>query len=278
VPRAPLPDTSVTGVRVASSTTSKGITPSSSLLRAHAPNQPPPPDFVVLTFFPEVLAGCCEPPAGNRFFPTLSPQIFPQMPGPQPRRSHRVHLPVSSSASSAFLRPLSSRLPVSSANTIFRGEVSRLSSDISYVQASEFACLPDRSHRCRLSQGGRDFYFQAERASLPPHALGYAIRPIQAIGGERTFTLPDLRPCRPLQGFPVIQESREVRWRYQYVPTTAKRIVRAARNDPCSCIVHIAGVTPGADLEIFGVVIVLAKISIRLTPVFKEHQSGNRRS
>jgi len=171
VPRAPLPDTSVTGVRVASSTTSKGITPSSSLLRAHAPNQPPPPDFVVLTFFPEVLAGCCEPPAGNRFFPTLSPQIFPQMPGPQPRRSHRVHLPVSSSASSAFLRPLSSRLPVSSANTIFRGEVSRLSSDISYVQASEFACLPDRSHRCRLSQGGRDFYFQAERASLPPHAL-----------------------------------------------------------------------------------------------------------
>ena len=89
-------------------------------------------------------------PAGNRFFPTLSPQFFPQMPGPQPRRSHRVHLPVSSSASSAFLRPLSSRLPASSANTIFRGEVSRLSSDISCVQASEFACLPDRSHRCRF--------------------------------------------------------------------------------------------------------------------------------
>ena len=87
-------------------------------------------------------------PAGNRFFPTLSPQFFPQMPGPQPRRSHRVHLPVSSSASSAFLRPLSSRLPASSANTIFRGEVSRLSSDISCVQASEFACLPDRSYRC----------------------------------------------------------------------------------------------------------------------------------
>ena len=50
---------------------------------------------------------------------SLSPQFFPQMPGPQPRRSHRVHLPVSSSVSSAFPRPLSSRLPVSSANTIF---------------------------------------------------------------------------------------------------------------------------------------------------------------
>ena len=32
----------------------------------------------------------------------------------------------------------------------FRGEVSWLSSDISCVQASEFACLPDRSHRCRF--------------------------------------------------------------------------------------------------------------------------------
>jgi hypothetical protein len=150
VPRAPLPDTSVTRVRVASSTTSKGITPSSSLLRAHAPNQLPPPDFMYPHLFPEVLADCCEPPAGNRFLPTLSPQFFPQMPGPQPRRSHRVHLPVSSSASSAFPRPLLSRHPVSSANAIFRGEVSRLSSDISYVQASEFACLPDRSHRCQF--------------------------------------------------------------------------------------------------------------------------------
>jgi hypothetical protein len=110
----------------------------------------PSSGFVYPHFFPAVLAGCCEPPAGNRFFPTLSPQFFPQMPGPQPRRSHRVHLPVSSSVSSAFLRPLSSRLTVLSANAIFRGEVSRLSSDISYVQASEFARLPDRSHRCKF--------------------------------------------------------------------------------------------------------------------------------
>src|SRR5215472_9459380 len=29
---------------------------------------------------------------------------------------------------------------------------------------------------------------------------GYAIRPLQAIDGERTFTFPDLRACRPLQG------------------------------------------------------------------------------
>jgi hypothetical protein len=61
VPRAPLPATSVTHDRVASSATSKGITPSSSLLRAHAPNQFPPPAFVYPHLSPEVLAGCCEP-------------------------------------------------------------------------------------------------------------------------------------------------------------------------------------------------------------------------
>jgi hypothetical protein len=61
VPRAPLPVTSVTHDRVASSTTSKGVTPSSSLLRAHAPNQFPPLEFVYPHLSPEVLAGCCEP-------------------------------------------------------------------------------------------------------------------------------------------------------------------------------------------------------------------------
>src|SRR5215831_4143281 len=65
VPRAPLPDTSVTHVRVMSSTTSKGVTPSSSLLRAHAPNQFPPLEFVFPHLSPEVLAGCCEPLLGS---------------------------------------------------------------------------------------------------------------------------------------------------------------------------------------------------------------------
>jgi hypothetical protein len=61
VPRAPLPGTSVIHARAVSCTTSKGITPSSSLLRAHAPNQLPPPEFVYPHSSPEVFAGCCEP-------------------------------------------------------------------------------------------------------------------------------------------------------------------------------------------------------------------------
>ena len=61
MPRAPLPVTSVTHDGVMSGTTSKGVTPSSSLLRAHAPNQFSPLEFVYPHLSPEVRAGCCEP-------------------------------------------------------------------------------------------------------------------------------------------------------------------------------------------------------------------------
>ena len=195
MPRAPLPGTSVTRVRVASSTTSKGITPSSSLIRAHAPNQLPPPDscgFVYPHFFPAVLAGCCEPPAGNRFFPTLSPQFFPEMPGPQPRRSHRVHVPVSSSVSSAFPRPLSSRLLVSSAQTRFSavrfqgGHRTFLTFKPPSLLVSQIApTAATFAGRPRLLLPGRTYFVASAHT-------GY--------GGERTFTFPDLRPCRLLQG------------------------------------------------------------------------------
>jgi hypothetical protein len=80
----------------------------------------------------------------------------------------------------------------------FCGEVSRLSSDISYVQASEFACLPDRSHRCKFRRGPR-LLLPGGTCFVASARTGYAIRLIQAIDGERTFTFPDLRSCRLLQ-------------------------------------------------------------------------------
>ena len=63
VPRAPLPATGATSCGVMSSTTSEGITPPSSLIRAHAPDQNPPPAFG----FPiqRVFAGCCQSLLGD---------------------------------------------------------------------------------------------------------------------------------------------------------------------------------------------------------------------
>jgi hypothetical protein len=71
----------------------------------------------------ESLCRLLPAPAASGFFPTLSLQIFPQMPGPLPRRSHRVLVPVSSPVSSAFPKTLWVGFPFRSANATFRGLV-----------------------------------------------------------------------------------------------------------------------------------------------------------
>ena len=63
VPRAPSPLQGVTPSRVAFLATWEGVTPPSSLLRAHAPNQIPPTSFGV-GLVRWVFAGCCQPLLG----------------------------------------------------------------------------------------------------------------------------------------------------------------------------------------------------------------------
>ena len=62
LPRAPLPETGVTRIRVVSShsSTSEGVTLPSSLILAHAPHQNPLPDFRHCPI-QRVFAGCYEP-------------------------------------------------------------------------------------------------------------------------------------------------------------------------------------------------------------------------
>jgi hypothetical protein len=118
VPRVSLPDFGVTSVRETCTVSSEDITPRSSLLQTHSPIPSSSPLLWFVASFEESLqiaaSLCC-----SWDLPDVIPQFFPQMRGPQSRRSHRVHLPVSSSMSSAFPRPFLGRLPVSSANTIF---------------------------------------------------------------------------------------------------------------------------------------------------------------
>jgi hypothetical protein len=64
VPRAPLPTQGVTCGGVTSRITSEGVTPPSSLLRAHAPDHIPPAAYGHC-LGQRVLAGCCQPLLGN---------------------------------------------------------------------------------------------------------------------------------------------------------------------------------------------------------------------
>ena len=199
MPRAPLPVTSVTHDRVASSTTSKGITPSSSLLRAHAPNLFPPPDFVVHTYFQRSLQVAASSLLGTdssrRYLRKSFLRCLALNPdGPTeciylflPRR----HRPSLDPSQVGF--PFHPRTQFSTVR--FRGcrrtvltfkPPSLLVSQIAPTAAT-FAGRP------RLLLPGRTCFVASART-------GYAIRPIQAIDGEGTLTLPDLRPCRPLQG------------------------------------------------------------------------------
>ena len=96
-----------------------------------------------------VLAGCLPVPAARRTFPTLSPRIFPWMLDPIPRRSHSVHLPVSSAVSSAFPTHGVGRLPASDPleTTSCGGNISGRQIFL-YVQASSFTRSPGRPYRC----------------------------------------------------------------------------------------------------------------------------------
>jgi hypothetical protein len=199
VPRAPLPVASVTRDRVASGTTWKDITPSSSLLRAHAPNQLPPPEFVYPHLFPEVFAGSCEPLLGtgssrrylrNSFLRCLA--LNPD--GPTectclflPRR-HWPSLDPSQVGLPLYPRTRFSAVRFRGCHRTFLSfqPPSLLVSQI-VPTAANFAGRP------RRLLPGRTCFVTSART-------GYAIRLIQAIDGERTFTFPDLRPCRLLQG------------------------------------------------------------------------------
>jgi hypothetical protein len=64
VPRAPLHDRGVTSVVAVSCTASVGVTPPSSLIRAHASNQNPPATLGSCLGRP-VFAGCCQPLLGD---------------------------------------------------------------------------------------------------------------------------------------------------------------------------------------------------------------------
>jgi len=99
VPRAPLPATGVTSCAVASCTTSESITPPSSLILAHAPDQIPPADFGCPYYDGslQVVASPCWELA----LPDIISAILAWVPGPLPRSVLLVLLLASSQKTTA---------------------------------------------------------------------------------------------------------------------------------------------------------------------------------
>ena len=94
VPRAPLPSAGVTRAGAASQAAWKGITPSSSLIRAHAPDHPPPSASgspSAAGSLQVVTSPCCE-----MALPDIISAILAQVLGPLPRRAPRLRVSASS--------------------------------------------------------------------------------------------------------------------------------------------------------------------------------------
>jgi hypothetical protein len=80
---------------------STGVTLSSSLLRAHAPDHNPPPAFRRPHVYPVVCAGCCQPLLGDGLSRRSLRASFPACVDPSPVLP-LVPMPVSSQGTSAF--------------------------------------------------------------------------------------------------------------------------------------------------------------------------------
>src|ERR1700757_4032120 len=92
-PSAPLPDVGVTSARETCTVSCEDITPRSSLLRAHVPIPSGSPLLRFFASFEESLQVATSPCCQQDLLDVIL-RVFPWLPGPLPRRSHRVHAPV----------------------------------------------------------------------------------------------------------------------------------------------------------------------------------------
>jgi hypothetical protein len=134
--------------------TSEGVTPPSSLLRTHAPDQNPPAHFdsTYKAGSLQVVASPCW----EMVLPDVISAILAQVPGPLPRDASLVLLSVSSQRVSAS-PPLHqvrhirlNRRNAISTTTLFSGRQS-----FRYVQAPMLASPPDCTHRAKFKSCGR---------------------------------------------------------------------------------------------------------------------------
>ena len=173
VPRAPLHDRGVTPPVAISRTASVGVTPPSSLLRAHAPNQKAPIGFGCPysdRSLQVVVTPCCQMALPD----VISANLFLRARTPTPA-ALGVHLLVSSPKTSAFPEKSAGRR--SRENPCFSnfsmGDLSRLQSFV-YLQARRLARHPSCSHR------GTEWCQAAVAFTSPPISVRYL--PEQGIG------------------------------------------------------------------------------------------------
>ena len=168
VPRAPLHVQGVTSLVVMSRTTSAGVTPPSSLLRAHAPVLHPPRASVVPSDSRSVqvaVSPCWEKDLPDVISAHLSLRAWTPTPA-----ALEVHLPVSSPTTSAFPPFGPGRRSTMSVQRLQYGAL--FEAAVIRSCSGPQVCSPPRSllPLRHPPYGSRGFYVRASHGSLPPHA------------------------------------------------------------------------------------------------------------
>src|SRR4029077_1933996 len=184
-----------------SAISSEGVTPPSSLLRAHVPL---PLGSLLLRHLASleeswqvVRSPCCP-----RELPDVISESLSLDAGSHTPAVHRVLSPVSSAMSSAFPKQRWVGFSRMSHELRLLVRASLEVADIPLCSGLQ-VCSPPRSFLPLriLPQGSRGFYIRAYRALLPPHAPDMLTVRTQVIDGTGTFTLSDFQPCRLLTPF-----------------------------------------------------------------------------
>ena len=187
---------------VASGATSAGVTPPSSLLRAHAPDQIPPADFGFLNT--AGLRRLSPIPAGRWSFPVLSPQSLYGCLDPYPAAPLRCSYPFLPQGLRPHLRGNRFGTPENRRNaTSTTNFISGLQS-FTHVQAPILARPPGCTHRCgTLPTGQPGRIHHAMNMRLPVMNRGIATRLNRAIdaAGLSPAGLWSYRPLPPHRKF-----------------------------------------------------------------------------
>jgi hypothetical protein len=168
------------------------IAPTSSCARPHCS------PWLRLSLFHGVFAGCrqslLQDGPSRRYLRNSFPRCLDPYPGAPPG-AHTRYFPGDIGLRLLITGSATSNDPYSDFRT---GTISGLQSFV-HLQASGFACHPDRSYRRVSTDSGQPWRLRPSISRVVTSPCpGYASRPNRAIGGVGTSTPLDLRPCRPL--------------------------------------------------------------------------------
>ena len=188
-----------TCVREACSASCGDITPRSSLVRAHVPIPYGSPLIRLFNLVSRSLCRLLLAPAADGTFPTLFCDSFPRCLSPCPGGSTECTClvlphclrpsPLVDGSASRFIPP----------NDFMAGQISRLQL-FRYVQASEFARLPDRSYRCAYCRRAAETFTSEQSMLRYLTCIGYASRPNRQLAarGLSPRKIRSLVGCSPL--------------------------------------------------------------------------------